>query len=107
MFPSRSTRIGTLKPKALMLSATCRTCFLLWCRGLAGSGFETQLTSDFSAMLAAIRWRREVFQYSHFGLIVNSHRRYGNLVDKSPCRANTDGCGIGSNLVRGELAAFS
>jgi hypothetical protein len=68
---------------------------------------ETQPTSDFSTMLAAIRWRREVFEYSHFGLIVNSHRRYGNLVDKSPCRASTDGCGIGSNLVRGELAAFS
>ncbi len=81
----------------------------IWETDLVGK--ETQLSSDFSVMLAAIRWRREVFQYFHCGLIpyliVDFHRRYGNLVDKSPCRASTDGCGIGSNLIRRELAAFS
>ncbi len=80
----------------------------VWEIALAGN--ETQIISDFSIM-RAIGERREVLQYFHFApipcLIVNCHCRYGNLVDKSTCRVSTDGCGIGSNLVRRELAAFS
>ena len=80
----------------------------VWEIALAGN--ETQIISDFSIMPAIGHWR-EVLQYLHFALIpcliVNCHCRYGNLVDKSTCRVSTDGCGIGSNLVRRELAAFS
>jgi len=36
--PSRSSRIGTLNPKLLMLVAICWTCFGVWTRGFCGSG---------------------------------------------------------------------
>jgi hypothetical protein len=48
--PSRSIKIGTLKPKVLMLWAICRICFLLWRRGLLGSGFSCSTPIVFRAV---------------------------------------------------------
>ena len=39
---SASISTGTLKPRVAMLLAICRICFLLCCRGFAGSGSDRQ-----------------------------------------------------------------
>src|SRR5712671_387525 len=49
-------RTGTLKPKVLMLLATCRSCLSLWTRGFSGSGWSSlrgRLTTQRAALFTA------------------------------------------------------
>src|SRR6516162_6758699 len=88
--PSRSIKIGTLKPKVLMLWAICRICFLLWQRGLLGSGFSWSIGRETiirGARLDALRReaRRSFISESIFAV--------GGINAEKPARCRGQGFG--------------
>jgi len=102
----------TLKPKIRMLSAICRICFLLWRRGLAGSGVSWSIAPVDDQHLGrkagrlAAQGRRLIIERLHFaiGLGREPDKRRAGCIQATNLGGRAEPCrrGIGKQGV--ELA---